>query len=151
MSAGPDTLEPVTRSMYDYLIREAAIANLPIRGTQFARTDDEQLHLWQQGRALQNGVWVEVDPHAIVTHARPGSSAHNFKMAFDICFQGADPYLHAYEVAHPKAELGDPRWLQIGELGEKVGLEWGGRWSKPKRDRPHFQRPSWKALAGRFA
>jgi len=31
-------------------------------------------------------------------------------------------------------------WVTLGKLGESLGLEWGGRWSKP--DRPHFQIPS---------
>lgn len=32
----------------------------------------------------------------------------------------------------------DDVWERIGEIGESVGLEWGGRW-KPNVDRPHFQ------------
>jgi len=39
-----------------------------------------------------------------------------------------------------KAVWGDGNlWQNIGELGETVGLEWGGRWTKFP-DRPHFQR-----------
>lgn len=30
-------------------------------------------------------------------------------------------------------------WERIGEIGESVGLEWGGRWTL-LRDYPHFQR-----------
>jgi len=37
----------------------------------------------------------------------------------------------------------DPRWLQMGEIGEKNGMEWGGRWPvNPPHSRPdpgHFQ------------
>jgi len=30
-------------------------------------------------------------------------------------------------------------WLKIGEIGESVGLKWGGRWEGAKRDLPHFE------------
>jgi peptidoglycan L-alanyl-D-glutamate endopeptidase CwlK len=92
-------------------------------------------------------VWVVVKRSAIVTKARPGSSAHNFGYGFDICFRGADPYLHAYEVENGGAS--DPRWEQAGELMESVGLAWGGRW-KSIKDRPHAEEPSWKVLSGSF-
>jgi hypothetical protein len=42
-------------------------------------------------------------------------------------------------------ENSDPRWLQMGVIGEKLGLEWGGRWPNnpphSKSDPGHFQ---WK-------
>ncbi len=30
-----------------------------------------------------------------------------------------------------------PHWERLGEIGESLGLEWGGRWKQ--RDCPHFQ------------
>jgi hypothetical protein len=40
-------------------------------------------------------------------------------------------------------ESSDPRWLAMGERGEALGLEWGGRWhNNPPHSRPdpgHFQ------------
>ena len=44
-------------------------------------------------------------------------------------------------------ETSDPRWLQMGEIGEKHGMEWGGRWPvNPPHSRPdpghlQFHRP----------
>lgn len=32
----------------------------------------------------------------------------------------------------------DPVWLKIGEIGESLGLTWGGRWKV--RDMGHFER-----------
>jgi peptidoglycan LD-endopeptidase CwlK len=32
-----------------------------------------------------------------------------------------------------------PKWKILGELGESIGLEWGGRWPGKKTDCPHFQ------------
>lgn len=30
-------------------------------------------------------------------------------------------------------------WIKMGEIGESVGLTWGGRWEGTKRDLPHFE------------
>jgi peptidoglycan L-alanyl-D-glutamate endopeptidase CwlK len=98
-----------------------------VRITHTLRTLDEQAHLYMQGRTM---------PGRIVTYAKPGSSAHNYGMAFDFCFAGK-----TLEECYPK----DPaRWDRVGLVGESVGLAWGGRWKKLK-DRPHFERPEWKA------
>jgi hypothetical protein len=32
----------------------------------------------------------------------------------------------------------NPNWPKIGEMGEKYGFQWGGRWKK--LDMPHFER-----------
>lgn len=34
-------------------------------------------------------------------------------------------------------DASDPVWLKMGELGEDLGLTWGGRW--PHRDMGHFE------------
>lgn len=147
-----DGLEPWTRAKCEQVLAAAPkVLGLPVRVTQGRRTLDEQLHLWQQGRKLVSGVWVVVDPARIVTKAKPGRSAHNYGMAFDICFVSADPYLHEYEELHPGQV--DPRWQQYGELVESVGLSWGGplgvndpfSW-----DRPHAERPDWKTASGQL-
>lgn len=40
-------------------------------------------------------------------------------------------------------EGSDPRWLQMGQIGESIGLRWGGRWPvNPPHSRPdpgHFE------------
>lgn len=39
-------------------------------------------------------------------------------------------------------ENSDPRWLQMGQIGETIGLEWGGRWpntAHSRSDPGHFQ------------
>jgi D-alanyl-D-alanine carboxypeptidase len=44
---------------------------------------------------------------------------------------------------HGTIDNSDPRWLQMGEIGEGLGLRWGGRWPvNPPHSRPdpgHFQ------------
>ncbi len=34
-------------------------------------------------------------------------------------------------------ESSEPAWLKIGEIGESLGMRWGGRWSTP--DYGHFE------------
>lgn len=135
MSARVEDLEPVTRKLCDaFLSAVAALGTIEIRVTHTLRTMDEQAKLYAQGRTL---------PGPIVTKAKPGQSPHNFGMAFDICFAGKKPY--------PPEE--DPRWLELGQLGESLGLSWGGPTGHLDRftfDRPHFERPDWKLVSGGF-
>jgi hypothetical protein len=42
-------------------------------------------------------------------------------------------------------ETTDPAWAAIGEIGEALGLRWGGRWKRP-HDPGHLE---WQAPAGR--
>jgi len=127
MSARIEDLEPVTQEKCNAFIVGAEGMGVPVRVTQTLRTMDQQGKLWAQGRTL---------PGPIVTKAKPGQSAHNFGMAFDICFAGKVPY-------PPES---DPRWEQLGKLGESLGLAWGGRFKKFK-DRPHFEQPDWRRAA----
>lgn len=130
MSSRIEDLEPVTRAMCEAFLAQTRAAGISLRVTHTLRTLDEQAKLYAQGRTL---------PGPIVTKARPGSSAHNYGMAFDVCFDGRRPY--------PPEE--DTRWLQIGQLGESLGLSWGGPNGKGDRftfDRPHFERLNWKSF-----
>ena len=36
-------------------------------------------------------------------------------------------------------------YCQLGEIGESLGLSWGGRWHSIK-DYPHFELPEWRSL-----
>jgi peptidoglycan L-alanyl-D-glutamate endopeptidase CwlK len=122
-----EDLEPVTRAMCEQLM--AARPDLKL--THTLRTLEEQGHLYAKGRTL---------PGAIVTNAKPGSSAHNYGMAFDVAFVGKKPYPSDTSL-----------WEAVGQAGEAVGLAWGGRWRRIK-DYPHFERRDWKiAKAGGVA
>jgi peptidoglycan L-alanyl-D-glutamate endopeptidase CwlK len=102
-----------------------ARAGVLLRPTQTLRTYAEQDALYAQGRTL---------PGNIVTHAPSGYSYHNFARAFDVAQVGKDPYPDS-----------DDFWNFVGDIGEQVGLEWGGRWKHP--DRPHFQHTEGLTLA----
>lgn len=90
--------------------------------TSAYRTVEEQNRLYQIGRTKLGRV---------VTNAQGGQSWHNWRRAFDVCllvsgkpvWEGGPVVFHA--------------WNIVGERGEKLGLEWGGRFKRV--DRPHFQ------------
>ena len=83
-----------------------------------ARTMDEQAALYAQGRTK---------PGKIVTNAPPGSSWHNFFLAYDVV-----------EVKNNICLWENPNWDIIGQLGKQEGMLWGGDWTRMK-DRPHFE------------
>jgi peptidoglycan L-alanyl-D-glutamate endopeptidase CwlK len=133
-----DDLEPITQAKCKRFMAMCAQRSILLRVTHTLRTLGEQLHLYQQGRVQQeDGSWIIVDPSHVVTKAMPGESPHNYGMAFDVCFLGGEPY--------PQSNL---RWQEIGEIGEGLGLSWGGPLGVADKftwDRPHFERRDWKA------
>lgn len=115
-----------------------------LRVTWTLRTNAEQMHLFQKGRAFVGGKWVIVNRGQKVTNAMPGQSPHNEVVdgkaaGFDVCFRGPVPY------PDPDTHEGATLWAQVGADGKALGLAWGGDWSLKNRDRPHFERPDWKA------
>lgn len=55
--------------------------------------------------------------------------------AIDLC-----PY-ETYALVGPdklRWDASDPIWLKMGQIGEAVGLRWGGRWTKTP-DYGHFE------------
>lgn len=87
--------------------------------TSTYRDKESQDALYAQGRTT---------PGKKVTNAKGGQSMHNWRVAFDLV-----------PVINGKAVWNDDNlWNRVGEIGESVGLEWGGRWSK-FIDKPHLQ------------
>lgn len=89
----------------------------------------EQLEIWSRGRDADGNI---TDPSAVVTHATPGSSYHNFGLAVDSCFKGNDPYWKAI----PEEEAAR-RWSEFGRFCTVHGLTNGGTFSIC--DWPHAQ------------
>ena len=54
---------------------------------------------------------------------------HNKGLAFDVVPMNRGQRL--------LPQWASPHWKKLGEIGEQLGLAWGGRWKKP--DRPHFE------------
>ena len=90
---------------------------IPFVITETLRTLDRQKQLYAQGRTT---------PGQIVTWTM--QSKHLQGKAFDICIM---------KDGKMDWNTGNPDWQHAGEIGEGVGLEWGGRWKHP--DYPHFQ------------
>jgi len=80
------------------------------------RSQAEQNKLYSQGRT---------SPGRIVTWTR--TSKHTEGRAFDVTVKGLNPDQVPRQV-----------WYAIGEVGEALGLKWGGRW-RGKKDMPHFE------------
>lgn len=120
------TLEPTTAKLAREHLRRLHAEGLNFKITSGTRTFAEQAKLFAKGRTA---------PGPRVTNARPGSSWHNFGVAYDITlFSGKNPVWES------------PKYTRAGEIGEELGLEWGHRW-KSFRDTPHFQRPLGLTLA----
>lgn len=83
------------------------------------RSFEEQLALYNKGRKT---------PGKVITNAKPGQSFHNFGLAEDIVFKILGKW--SWDLKLP--------WNDLGKIGKKLGLEWGGDWKNIK-DLPHFQ------------
>jgi peptidoglycan L-alanyl-D-glutamate endopeptidase CwlK len=113
-------LLPIVKTKVDYFIRLCAESNIELLITSTYRDIESQNALYDQGRTTEG---------RIVTNAKGGESFHNYRCAIDIV-----PLV----CGKPDWDGSHPIWQQIGELGEKAGLEWAGRW-KSFKEMAHFQ------------
>lgn len=127
MSRRLEDLHPVMQPLVHALISQAADAGIDLLVTCTYRSDAEQAELYAQGRTA---------PGKIVTNARPGQSMHNRTLKGLPASQAVDvvPVCAGKCMWDSKA----PAWETIGEIAERLGLEWAGRW-KRMREYPHFQ------------
>jgi len=113
------TLHPSLQPLATKLIELAVDRGITAKVISGLRTYAEQNELYAQGRTK---------PGNIVTKAKGGQSWHNFGTAFDIGIFSGDGKKYFGE---------SPAYKTCGEIGESLGLEWGGRWQFV--DEPHFQ------------
>jgi len=79
-----------------------------------------------------------------LSNAHAGQSPHN------CCDKYGNPASRAFDFAVFDENAAyikdgtDSRYKQAGEIGEKCGLVWGGRWTHPDYD--HLEMANWKAL-----
>lgn len=126
MSISLDSLHPVVGSLAKELLRRSSNTGIPIVVTQTLRTPEEQDYLYSLGRTR---------PGKVVTNARGGYSYHNYGLAFDIALLNGSHYCYDTKISVNDIEI--PDFLEVGNLGEFLGLEWGGKWKFV--DIPHFQ------------
>ena len=122
-------LHPKVATMAMAFLQACDNAGIDLLITSTYRDHASQNELYAQGRTK---------PGKIVTNARGGQSWHNYRLALDVV-----PLRNGKCVWDDK----DPIWLKVGEIGESLGLEWGGRWAAKFRDRPHFQYTGGLSLA----
>lgn len=101
------------------LLAAALAAGIKLHVVQAFRSSAEQAAIYAQGRTK---------PGAIVSYAKPGTSYHEWGLAFDVAVD---------KDGQPTWPRDTKLWNQIGALGESVGLTWGGRFPSP--DLGHFQ------------
>src|SRR5258706_3311945 len=104
-------------------LQRAINMGIPLVVASAYRDPAEQARLYAQGRTT---------PGQIVTNAPPGSSWHEFRLAFDVAVLGPDG-----KVIYPYPEDAT-LWAKIGAAGKAAGLQWGGNFASLV-DRPHFE------------
>ena len=144
MSRKLTDLSPATYRMWIEFDRGMRAAGIEYIMTCTYRSEAEQAELFARGRTK---------PGRIITNAPPGMSAHNAEL------NGA-PASEAFDVVplrfgkavwgtsgdgiddNPADDDTDDLelWQRVGVIGEKVGLQWAGRW-KTFKEFPHFQNP----------
>lgn len=124
MGRSLEDLQPATRERARAMLAACKAAGLDVLVTCTLRTAHEQAELYAQGRTK---------PGPIVTWAKPGQSLHETGRAFDVV-----PLRNGKCVWGTTGADGE-LWRQVGEIGERCGLEWAGRWPARIREFPHFQ------------
>lgn len=129
MSNKLSDLHPKVAELARLLVVRSSAKGVPIAIASTLRTFDEQTALYAIGRTIP-------PIGKIVTKAKAGWSYHNYGLAFDIAVirDGTVDYTQKADVN--KNNVWD--YLDVGQIGQDVGLEWGGSWQSFK-DYPHFQ------------
>lgn len=118
MSRLLDDLDPIFRPKAYELLARIAEANIPVRIVCTRRTAEEQ------AAALASG-------HSAVVHSR-----HQDGRAIDLVPLAV--YVEATGGTKLDWDTSHPQWAQLGTIGERLGLTWGGRWKTP-HDPGHFE------------
>jgi peptidoglycan L-alanyl-D-glutamate endopeptidase CwlK len=116
-------LHPLVKEKAEIFISACRKEKIDVIVTSTYRDAEAQNALYAQGRTK---------PGKRVTNAKEGQSMHNWRVAFDVVpLRNGNP---VWGTSGADGKL----WQRVGEIGESVGLEWGGRW-KSFPDFPHFQ------------
>jgi peptidoglycan L-alanyl-D-glutamate endopeptidase CwlK len=161
-------LAPEMQPLAHLLLAECARMDLNLLIYCTRRSDEEQARLFRRGREILEirakaieleqkfgradlaAILLGVGPQEgqqIVTCAGPGQSLHNYGLALDaVPLRDGKPVWGAVTAEDIKL------WNLYGEIAEKVGWEWAGRW-KRFREFPHIQKTgaSWQELIRRAA
>jgi peptidoglycan L-alanyl-D-glutamate endopeptidase CwlK len=95
------------------------------------RDHETQAMLYAMGRT---------SPGRVVTWAKAGQSLHNDTQDGQPASNATDyyPLLHG-KLCGDLTSVELATWARFGQLATACGLDWGGDWSKGRRDLPHVQ------------
>ena len=136
-------LHPEPRKAAQAFIAELRDKKIPFKVTSTARNEDEQFALWLQHRASLEVVNKQ-RKHAKLHPISEKENTYTVTNLDGIDFPSRHQKLDAMDVV-PLGSLGnpiwpthdDPRWLEIGVIGERHNFRWGGRWTEP--DPAHYE------------
>lgn len=113
-------LTPATQIAAAHWLAECAAEGYDVLVTCTYRDAEAQNALYAQGRTA---------PGNIVTNAKGGQSKHQQRIAIDFC-----------PMSHGKCLWNDLVTFKfIGEIAERNGFEWAGRWKGSMRESAHIQ------------
>lgn len=112
-----DKLTPETALKCRLFLSRSRSAGLRVKVVETRRTFERQAGLYAMGRT---------EPGRIVTYSKAGTGKHEKGTAFDIAFEGSNPYPRDNKL-----------WARLGAIGESCGLTWGGKFKGV--DSVHFE------------
>jgi peptidoglycan L-alanyl-D-glutamate endopeptidase CwlK len=158
-------LIPSVRKMAERFLRLCEGNGVSVVVTETLRSFERQAYLYRAGRSTEAitaqaealrrqgktrfaEILLDVPPNPsnqVVTWTL--TSPHLAGVAFDVVVvMDGKPYWGPRNESSDEQKLFQDTWRRVGEWGESVGLEWGGKWRKP--DMPHFQHPGWNKISG---
>jgi peptidoglycan L-alanyl-D-glutamate endopeptidase CwlK len=114
MIADLESLHPYFRDRVKLLIRKAGEKGISLTVVEAYRTPTKQSEYKRMGRNY--------------TRSSAGKSKHQFGLAVDLV-----PLVDSVAVWNNQT-----LWRKVGQIGESLGLRWGGRWRHPY-DPGHFE------------
>lgn len=112
-----DALTPETALMCRAFLLRSKAEGLEVFVTETRRSSERQAALYAMGRTM---------PGRIVTRSKSGTGKHEFGLAFDVAFRGANLYPSDFKT-----------WARLGSIGKACGLTWGGEFKGV--DSVHFE------------
>jgi len=125
-------VHPDLRGAYALIDGAMNLLGFPVFVVDGLRTTAEQQREYAKGRTTEGRIVTKAD--GVVKKSNHQAADDGFGHAIDFAFVD-DPRT-------PKDETWDPHmpWDLVGLMGEKLGLVWGGRWTRPV-DLGHLELP----------
>lgn len=121
-------LDPELLRIYREWMMECNSVGLSVRVTITWRSAEDQDKAKANGRS--NAAAGQSPHNCVDENGNPCSKAFDFA-----CFNDQHAYI---------TDGQNPAYTQAGEIGEKLGLEWGGRWVH--KDPDHLEMKNWKEI-----